>query len=120
MISSGERTIHRTAIVAADSGNDPTAWADAPGAITDMSHFNTLRIFPVLNSGTLTTCKIRILVKRGSTVHLSSEDNLSTDFTEIADYPGYAGEPEVYIKITELTGSSPSVSFFAAGVNDNK
>lgn len=119
-ISTGDRTLHRTAITAADSGDDPTAWADAPSAFPDMSGYNTLRIFPVLNSGTVTACKIRVFSKRASTYHISGETDLSTDFTELVDLPGYAGEPEIYVKISTLTGSSPDISLYCCGVNDIK
>ena len=119
MISSGERLIHRTAITAADSGTDPTAWADAPSAITDMSGYEVLRIFPVLNSGSLTALTIRVISKRGSTVHLSVPTAITADFTDVINIKGYAGEPEIYVRIDTISGSSPNVSLFACGVNES-
>ena len=111
--------LHRTSITAADSGNVPSAWADAPSSFGGMSDRQILRVYVVENSGTIATLGLTVLVVDGSNTHVATEFVVSSPFTETINFSGFAGEISVYVRISTLTGTSPNISLRLSGVNQN-
>ena len=109
---------HRTGITAADSGNDPSAWADTPGAIS-LAGSKSIRIYPVV-TGTNVVYTLRIVTKKGSNFFVSSPISSGSNPSEIITFTedAYLGESACYIKIDTLTGTNPNVTLQVCGVSD--
>lgn len=125
LTSKQDVVLHRTGITAADSGIDPSAWADAPDAFMDMASGQVLRIYPQVNSGTVTELGIQILTIVNSSLTCVSTETLQTGtFTSATGMEtmefveGYEAEAKLYIKISTLSGTTPNVSLYVSAVNN--
>jgi len=121
LVSKSLIVTHRSARTAVDgavgSADIPSAWGDAPAALTVMASKQILRIYPSY-TGTITKFAIQILVRIGSTIYVGAEFVVSADFKETIDFvEGFEGEDEIWIKISQLEGTSPVLTLSICGIN---
>ena len=100
---------HRSGITAADSGNDPSTWSDAPSAITDMANGRVLRLYPRASSGTISAYVITPITINGSVTQVHAAFTKSSNTTEPVDFEGLSGEERLYIRIDSITGGGTMV-----------
>lgn len=111
-----EIVTHRSGRTAADSGNNPANWGDAPSAF-NMGGSTVLRVYPVI-TGTGVTYTIRVITRVGSDFFASGTTASGDDPTETIDFPqGFEGEPEIWIKLESVAGTNPNITFKLAGIN---
>ena len=116
--STGDRSTHRSSRTAVDSGNTPSAWGDAPSAFNDMPGYNVLRMVVIVNSGTLTGLTVRPITIDGSNIFPSEPTVMAINANGVspADFAGFAGMQNVYMKIEAIAGTTPNISIVLQGV----